>query len=103
MNGYIEKPAIYPSLMGRNVFITGGGSGIGENLVEHFCQQGAQVCFADIAEDSSRDLVARLRNKVPVFPHYFHCDLRNIEALRLAVAEACERFAKLCALETVKS
>jgi NAD(P)-dependent dehydrogenase (short-subunit alcohol dehydrogenase family) len=92
MNGYIEKPAIYPSLMGRNVFITGGGSGIGENLVEHFCQQGAQVCFADIAEESSRDLVARLRNKSSVFPHYIHCDLRNIEALQLAIAEACESF-----------
>ena len=43
MSGVIEKPAIYPSLEGRSVFITGGGSGIGESLVEHFCRQGAKV------------------------------------------------------------
>ncbi len=32
------------------MFITGGGSGIGESVVEHFAAQGANVCFVDIAE-----------------------------------------------------
>lgn len=91
MNGDIEKPAIFPSLKGRNVFITGGGSGIGESLVEHFCRQGAQVCFADIAEAASQALVTRLKDQGLVAPHFIRCDLRDIEALRLAVAEACER------------
>jgi D-xylose 1-dehydrogenase len=46
--GAIEKPATYPSLAGRSVFISGGGSGIGESLVEHFAKQGAKVCFVDM-------------------------------------------------------
>ena len=51
---------IYPSLKGRVVFITGGGSGIGESLVEHFCAQGARVTFVDMAEAPSRRLVERI-------------------------------------------
>lgn len=91
MNGHIENPAIYPSLKGRSIFITGGGSGIGESLVEHFCKQGARVCFADISEASSRSLVERLKAEGIALPHYVPCDLRDIEALRMAVAEARER------------
>ena len=34
------ETAIYPSLRGKTVFITGGGSGIGASIVEHFCAQG---------------------------------------------------------------
>ena len=91
MNGVIDKPAVFPSLEDRSVFITGGGSGIGESLVEHFCQQGALVSFADIADDASRALVARLKGRGLAAPHYIHCDLRNIEALKLAIAETCKR------------
>ena len=91
MNGVIEKPAVFPSLEDRSVFITGGGSGIGESLVEHFCQQGARVSFADIADEASQALVARLKSRGLAAPHYIHCDLRDIEALKLAIAETGRR------------
>lgn len=91
MNGYIERPATFPSLQDRSIFITGGGSGIGASLVEHFCQQGAKVCFADIADGPALALVARLKETGKTVPHYVNCDLRDIESLRRAVAEACER------------
>ena len=35
--------ATYPSLKGRSVFVSGGGSGIGASIVEHFAAQGAKV------------------------------------------------------------
>jgi len=91
MNGYIERPATFPSLQDRSIFITGGGSGIGASLVEHFCQQGAKVSFVDIADGPALALVARLKETGKTVPHYINCDLRDIESLRRAVAEACER------------
>ncbi|HJV95763.1 MAG TPA: SDR family NAD(P)-dependent oxidoreductase, partial [Albitalea sp.] len=42
--------AMYPSLRGRCVFVTGGGSGIGAAIVTAFAAQGARVAFVDIAE-----------------------------------------------------
>ena len=38
-----DTSACYPSLNNRSVFITGGGTGIGEVMVERFCAQGAEV------------------------------------------------------------
>ena len=91
MQGSIEQPARYPSLEGRAVFITGGGSGIGEGLVEHFCAQGAKVTFVDIAEAPSQALVQKISARGHPAPDFIHCDLRNVEALRAAIATARDR------------
>lgn len=91
MQGVIDNQASYPSIRGRSVFITGGGSGIGESLVEHFCGQGAKVCFVDIAREPSEALVSRLVSRGLEAPHFIPCDLRDIEALRTAIAAAGKR------------
>jgi len=77
--------AIYPSLNGKRVFISGGGSGIGEGLVEAFAAQGARVAFCDIAEAESSALAERLKD-APHAPSFHHCDLRDIEAVQAMMA-----------------
>lgn len=52
--------ATYPGLKDRVVFITGGASGIGASLVEHFHAQGAKVAFVDRQAEAGRALAARL-------------------------------------------
>ena len=83
--------AIYPSLKGRSVFVTGGGSGIGAAIVRRFCGQGSRVAFVDIARDCSEELVKEIEAAGGhTKPLFIACDLRDIAALRAAVAKAAE-------------
>jgi len=76
--------AIYPSLKERTVLVTGGGSGIGEAVVRQFVGQGARVGFIDVNVEASKQLLASLPAQAGV--HFEHADLRDIGALRRAVA-----------------
>lgn len=76
--------AIYPSLKGKTVFITGGAMGIGEAFVEEFSKQGAKVAFVDIAREAGEKLKARLKGDV----WFKTCDVTDIPALQGAIAEA---------------
>ena len=76
--------ARYPSLGERVVFITGGGTGIGECLVKAFCDQGSAVAFVDIREAESRELCDMIESRSGNRPLFIPCDLRNIDALRAA-------------------
>jgi NAD(P)-dependent dehydrogenase (short-subunit alcohol dehydrogenase family) len=77
--------AQYPSLRGKTVFITGGASGIGESLVEHFCAQGSSVKFVDIDVEGAEALVARLGSEKGTTPRFERCDVRDIDGLQAAI------------------
>jgi NAD(P)-dependent dehydrogenase (short-subunit alcohol dehydrogenase family) len=90
--------AVYPSLRDRVVFITGGASGIGAEHVAQFAAQGAKVAFVDIADDAARELIARLEAAGHAASFYQHCDLKDIDALRAAIAEAARRLGPITVL-----
>ncbi len=90
--------ALYPSLRDRVVFVTGGGSGIGASIVEHFCAQGAKVAFVDLAEAPSTALVEAIAAKGHARPLFMACDLRDIEALRVAIARTVAELGAVRAL-----
>jgi D-xylose 1-dehydrogenase len=80
--------ATYPSLVGRAVFVTGGASGIGAALVEHFAQQGARVAFVDLLQTEGEALAARLAAAGCPMPWFAACDLRDVAALQVAIHQA---------------
>ncbi len=86
--------AIYPSLKGKTVFITGGAMGIGESFVEEFSSQGAKVAFVDIAKDAGEKLKARLKGEV----WFKACDVTDIPALQSAIAEAANELGPITIL-----
>ncbi len=78
--------ALYPSLKGKRVVVTGGGSGIGAGLVEAFARQGAETIFVDILEQESAELVARLKDQ-PAVPRFHRLDLTDLAALEAFFAD----------------
>jgi NAD(P)-dependent dehydrogenase (short-subunit alcohol dehydrogenase family) len=82
MNGRFAQ---YPSLADKSVFVTGGGSGIGASVVEHFCAQHARVAFVDIDESASRALCARIGAAGMPTPDFIACDLRDIATLQAII------------------
>ena len=83
----MKKQASYPSLQGKRVFITGGGSGIGEDMVEAFAAQGAQVAFVDIIREPSEALCERVAARGLPRPEFRYCDITDIAALKATMAE----------------
>jgi len=81
-----ETFARYPSLQDKTVLITGGASGIGASMVEHFAAQGSRVAFLDTDEQSATKLLQNIHAKHS--PVFLKCDLTDIAALRSAIQKA---------------
>lgn len=70
----------YRSLEGRSVLVTGGASGIGEEIVKAFAAQDARVSFVDLDGDGGARVAAATGAR-------FHpLDLTDIAALRTSFA-----------------
>jgi NAD(P)-dependent dehydrogenase (short-subunit alcohol dehydrogenase family) len=90
--------ARYPSLADRVVLVTGGASGIGASIVEHFAAQGARVAFVDLDRASGVALAAALAGDAAHAPLFVDCDLCDIAALQAAVARVRAHFGPITVL-----
>jgi NAD(P)-dependent dehydrogenase (short-subunit alcohol dehydrogenase family) len=77
--------ARYPSLHETVVFVTGGASGIGEEIVRAFADQGSKVGFIDMNVERGRELAGEL-GSAGVAIRFEAADLRDIDALKRTFA-----------------
>ena len=63
------------------MFVTGGASGIGAEIVSAFVKQGAKVGFIDLDSDASQKLAKTLGENV----HFEICDLCDISSMKVAM------------------
>ncbi|SEQ24767.1 NAD(P)-dependent dehydrogenase, short-chain alcohol dehydrogenase family [Faunimonas pinastri] len=82
--------ARYPSLRGKPVLVTGGGSGIGASIVEHFADQGCRVGFIELNGAVAQETAAAVERRTGNRPVVAVADMRDIEAVRSAVARLSE-------------
>ncbi len=89
--------AIYPSLQGRTVFVSGGASGIGEAMVRAFVGQGAKVGFVDILEQEGTALAEELTDSGAEV-RFLTEDITDISALQDAILGVGEVFGTITVL-----
>ena len=84
----LANAAIYPSLAGKKVIVSGGASGIGEGIVEAFVRQGSAVAFVDVLE--SETLTSRFA-EAAIPPIFVHCDIRDSVDYGAKIGKLIER------------
>jgi D-xylose 1-dehydrogenase len=94
----LERFARAPSLRDKVEFVTGGGSGIGASVVEHFCAQRAKVAFVDIDDDASTALCRRIGEGGAPAPRFVRCDLLDIAALQAVIKRVGDEVGPIAAL-----
>lgn len=72
--------AIFPSLKGKVVIVTGGAQGIGAEMVKAFAAQESRVGFLDKDEGASAELTNVHENVI-----FEICDLRDIDQMKAAL------------------
>lgn len=77
---------LYASLQGRVVFVSGGSSGIGAELVRAFAAQGAKVAFCGTKPDGGKPLIDELVAAGHAAPWYGACDVRDVPAYQALLA-----------------
>ncbi|KAF4348791.1 hypothetical protein G4B88_004515 [Cannabis sativa] len=90
-----ETQASLPTqrLLGKVALVTGGATGIGENIVRLFHKHGAKVCFVDIQDNLGQLVCEKLGGDPNVC--YFHCDVTIEDDVSRAVDFAVEKFGTL--------
>jgi NAD(P)-dependent dehydrogenase (short-subunit alcohol dehydrogenase family) len=83
--------ATYPSLANRLVFVSGGSSGIGAELVRAFAAQGARVAFCGTKPDGGRALIDEMQASGHAAPWYAACDVRDVAAYQALLRELVAR------------
>jgi NAD(P)-dependent dehydrogenase (short-subunit alcohol dehydrogenase family) len=79
--------ATYPSLSGRTVFISGGATGIGADIVRAFAGNHARVAFVDVQGDAGEALAASLKAAAET-ALFLRCDVADVPALQASIGEA---------------
>ena len=74
------------------MFVTGGASGIGADIVRAFAAQGSRVAFVDILEDEGRAIVAETGAE------FIPCDVTDITGLRAAIDVVKDRLGPITVL-----
>ena len=77
----------YSDLKNKRVFVSGGGSGIGASIVEHFCEQNSEVYFIDIDVKASNKLIKSIKKKKLKAPNFIECNILDVKKLQKIIKD----------------
>ena len=94
----MDRYARYPSLEGKSVFVSGGSSGIGADMVRQFAAQGARVGFVGRDEAAAGKVSEACAKEGRGETLFIQCDVRDIDALKAAIEETRAAFGPITGL-----
>ena len=89
--------AIYPSLAGRTVFISGGATGIGADIVRAFGRNRARIAFVDVQRAEGEAMAAAVKSEGGT-ALFLNCDVTDVAALQAAITEARAKLGPIAVL-----
>lgn len=95
--GYPLTFATYPSLAGRTVFVSGGATGIGADIVRAFALNRARVAFCDLQIEAGEALAHELERAADQML-FLKCDVTDIPALKSVIGKTREALGPVAAL-----
>ena len=82
-------------LKGKNILITGAARGMGATNAEHFAEQGANVCLADVEQDAAQEVADGINGKKGGRAIAVRCDVTSREDNAAAVAAVVEAWGEI--------
>lgn len=98
MDNNKDNTTYYKDLVGKHVFITGGASGIGAQMVSDFAAQGAKVGFIDIDEECASVLCNQIKKDGYIEPWFRKVDVTNVKELQSSIDDATSELGSLYVL-----
>lgn len=90
--------ALYRDLDGKTVFVSGGASGIGADIVAAFAAQKAATYFVDLDAAAGEALAARLTTETGTACVFARVDVTDTDALVAAIDRAAQETGRLDAV-----
>ncbi len=75
----------YFDLKNKRALVSGGASGIGSSIVEHLCEQGAEVYFFDINKNEAKKTINKIKKKKYKTPSFVECNIKNIKQYKSSI------------------
>lgn len=93
-SGWKDLP-IFKDLKGKNVFITGGASGIGAYFTAAFALQGANVGFVSLNDGPAEKLCDAVEENTGMRPHNIVCNINDIDLLEKSIGHVRDHFGSI--------
>ncbi len=81
----------YFDLKNKRALISGGAAGIGSSIVEHLCEQGAEVYFFDIDKQEAKKTINKIKKKKFKIPIFVNCDVKNIKKYKSSILKIIKK------------
>ncbi|QLE02124.1 SDR family oxidoreductase [Galbibacter sp. BG1] len=92
---YTDKMLRDDALKGKNIVVTGGGSGLGKAMTKYFLELGAKVAITSRSLDKLENTAKELEEETGGMSFPVACDVRNYDEVEAMHKKVIDKFGKV--------